>query len=119
MPAPTGPLSSAHGANGQWTEKQKSNDIPLEYGRDGGRHVCQRGYAAWGSTFYQTVRGMSAKSAGLWIGGLTAIAGLLGIACGTWFADFLLKFTRRAYLLMRAREEDMHCDPEIAMHVLS
>ncbi|SIO66647.1 Sugar phosphate permease [Singulisphaera sp. GP187] len=58
------------------------------------------GYAAWGSTFYQTVRGMSAKSAGLWIGGLTAIAGLLGIACGTWFADFLFKFTRRAYLLM-------------------
>lgn len=58
------------------------------------------GYAAWGSTFYQTVRGMSAKAAGLWIGGLTAMAGLLGIACGTWFADFLLRFTRRAYLLM-------------------
>jgi MFS family permease len=58
------------------------------------------GYAAWGSTFYQTVRGMSAKDAGLWIGGLTAVAGLLGIACGSWLADFLLKFTRRAYLLM-------------------
>lgn len=58
------------------------------------------GYAAWGSTFYQTVRGMSAKGAGIWIGGLTAIAGLLGIACGSWLADFLLRATRRAYLLM-------------------
>ncbi len=43
---------------------------------------------------------MSAKDAGLWIGGLTAAAGLLGITCGTWFADFLYRFTRRAYLLM-------------------
>ena len=58
------------------------------------------GYAAWGSTFYQTVRGMTAKQAGLWIGGLTAGAGLLGIALGTWAADFLLRYTRRAYLLM-------------------
>jgi predicted MFS family arabinose efflux permease len=58
------------------------------------------GYAAWGSTFYQTVRGMTSKQAGLWIGGLTAAAGLLGITLGTWAADFLLRFTRRAYLLM-------------------
>jgi MFS family permease len=58
------------------------------------------GYAAWGSTFYQTVRGMSAKQAGLWIGGLTAAAGLLGISLGTWAADYLLRYTRRAYLLM-------------------
>ncbi len=58
------------------------------------------GYAAWGSTFYQTVRGMTSKQAGLWIGGLTAGAGLLGIALGTWAADFLLRYTRRAYLLM-------------------
>jgi len=58
------------------------------------------GYAAWGSTFYQDVRGMSAKDAGIWIGGLTAVAGLVGIAVGTWAADFLLKFTKRAYLVM-------------------
>ena len=57
-------------------------------------------YAAWGSTFYQTVRGMTSAQAGLWIGGLTAAAGLIGIAAGTWAADFLLRFTRRAYLLM-------------------
>jgi hypothetical protein len=58
------------------------------------------GFAAWGSTFYQTVRGMNAEQAGLWIGGLTAAAGLLGIAIGTVLADWLLRFTRRAYLLM-------------------
>jgi MFS family permease len=58
------------------------------------------GYAAWGSTFYQTVRGLSAKHAGIWIGGLTALAGLLGISVGTWAADFLLRYTRRAYLIM-------------------
>jgi sugar phosphate permease len=58
------------------------------------------GYAAWGSTFYQRVRGMSPEDAGLWIGGLTAAAGIIGIALGTWLADLLLKVTRRAYLLM-------------------
>ncbi|MGE3819244.1 MAG: spinster family MFS transporter [Isosphaeraceae bacterium] len=56
-------------------------------------------YAAWGSTFYQTVRGLTAKEAGLWIGALTAGAGLFGIAFGTWAADALLRVTRRAYLL--------------------
>jgi MFS family permease len=58
------------------------------------------GYAAWGSSFYQRVRGMRPHEAGLWIGGLTAGAGLLGISLGTWLADYLLRFTRRAYLLM-------------------
>lgn len=58
------------------------------------------GFAAWGSTFYQTVRGMTSKQAGIWIGGLTALAGLVGISMGTWLADFSLRFTRRAYLLM-------------------
>jgi MFS family permease len=59
-------------------------------------------YAAWGSTFYQTVRHMTTKQAGDWIGVLTLIAGLVGITVGTWLADLLLKFTRRAYLLMAA-----------------
>ncbi len=58
------------------------------------------GYAAWGSMFYQRVRGMRPEQAGLWIGGLTAGAGLLGISLGTWAADFLLRFTQRALLLM-------------------
>ena len=57
-------------------------------------------YAAWGSTFYQTVRGMTAAQAGVTIGGLTALAGLIGIFMGSWFADLLLKVTKRAYLLM-------------------
>jgi MFS transporter, Spinster family, sphingosine-1-phosphate transporter len=57
-------------------------------------------YAAWGSTFYQTVKGLNPREAGIWIGGLTAGAGLLGIALGTALADYLLKFTGRAYLLM-------------------
>jgi MFS family permease len=57
-------------------------------------------YAVHGSNFYQIVRGMTMKQAGTSIGVLTAIAGLLGIALGSFFADFLLKFTRRAYLLL-------------------
>jgi len=60
------------------------------------------GYAVWGSTFYQTVRDMSAKDAGLRIGVLTAVAGLVGITTGTALADFLLRFTKRAYMLMAA-----------------
>ena len=57
-------------------------------------------YAAWASTFFQTVRGMNSAEAGLWIGRLTAGAGLLGIALGTTLTDLLHKVTRRAYLLL-------------------
>lgn len=57
-------------------------------------------YAVHGSNFYQEVRGMSMKQAGTWIGGLTALAGLLGIALGSFLADLFRKSTRRAYLLL-------------------
>lgn len=57
-------------------------------------------YAAWGSTFYQRVHGLTPAKAGAWIGGLTALAGLVGITMGTYVADWLLKRTPRAYLLM-------------------
>jgi MFS family permease len=59
-------------------------------------------YAAWGSTFYQSVHELEAKEAGLWIGGMTAVAGLVGISLGTAIADLLRRFTRRAYLLLAA-----------------
>jgi MFS family permease len=57
-------------------------------------------YAAWGSTFYQRVRGLSLKEANDSIGTLLAVAGLVGIAVSTFLADFLRKYTRRAYLLL-------------------
>ena len=43
---------------------------------------------------------MSMKEAGTSIGVLTAVAGILGIALGSFLADYLLKFTRRAYMLL-------------------
>ncbi len=57
-------------------------------------------WAVWGSDFYQTVHAMTARDAGRWIGGMTAVAGLLGIALGMWLPDILLRYTRRAYLLL-------------------
>ena len=57
-------------------------------------------YAVHGANFYQIVRGMTMKEAGLSIGMLAALAGLLGIALGTFLADYSLRFTKRAYLLL-------------------
>ncbi len=57
-------------------------------------------YAAWGSIFYQRVRGMPLKDANYAIGILLAGAGLVGIALSTFVADLLRKVTRRAYLLL-------------------
>jgi MFS family permease len=57
-------------------------------------------YAAWGSTFYQRVRGMSLKEANDSIGILLAFAGLIGIGLSTFLADLLRRYTRRAYLLL-------------------
>jgi len=59
-------------------------------------------YAVYGANFFQTVRGMSMTDATLRIGVLTALAGLIGIALGTALADYSLKFTKRAYLLLAA-----------------
>lgn len=57
-------------------------------------------YAVYGSVFYQRVHGMKASDAGLLIGGMTAVAGLVGIAVGMWLPDVLLRFSRRSYLLV-------------------
>jgi MFS family permease len=59
-------------------------------------------YAAWGSTFYQRVHGLSAADAGKWIGGLLVGAGVVGIVLGMFIPDLLYRVTRRAYLLLAA-----------------
>ena len=59
-------------------------------------------YAAWGSTFYQRVHGLSAGDAGKWIGGLLVGAGIIGILVGMFLPDLLYKVTKRAYLLLAA-----------------
>ena len=59
-------------------------------------------YAAWGSTFYQRVHGLSAAVAGQRIGLLLVGAGLLGILLGMFLPDILYKVTKRAYLLLAA-----------------
>jgi MFS family permease len=56
-------------------------------------------FANWAPVFYQRVRMMPQKEANFWIGGLTALAGLIGIGLGMWLPDLLQRRTRRAYLL--------------------
>jgi MFS family permease len=56
-------------------------------------------YGNYAAIFYQEVRGMKLSEANLWIGILTAVAGIVGISMGTWLADLLRKHTRRAYML--------------------
>jgi MFS family permease len=60
------------------------------------------GYAVWGPTFYNRIRGMDYAQAGREIGALSALAGLLGIGLGTVAADAIRKLTRRAYLVWPA-----------------
>jgi MFS family permease len=59
-------------------------------------------YAAWGSTFYQRIHGLSATSAGQQIGILLVGAGLIGIVLGMFVPDILYRLTKRAYLLIAA-----------------
>jgi MFS family permease len=58
--------------------------------------------AAWGSTFYQRVHGLSATDAGQWIGVLLVGAGVIGILLGMFLPDLLLKVTKKAYLVLAA-----------------
>jgi MFS family permease len=59
-------------------------------------------YAAWGSTFYQRIHGLSATIAGQRIGVLLVAAGLIGIVLGMFVPDLLYRLTKRAYLLLAA-----------------
>jgi MFS family permease len=59
-------------------------------------------YGAWGLIFYQRVHGLSATEAARSIGTLLVIASVIGIVMGTFLADVLNKFTKRAYLLLAA-----------------
>ena len=59
-------------------------------------------YAAWGSTFYQRIHGLTAAEAGQRIGLLLVGAGLIGIVLGMFVPDLLYKLTKRAYLLLAA-----------------
>ena len=59
-------------------------------------------YAAWGSTFYQRIHGLTATEAGQRIGLLLVGAGLIGIVLGMFVPDLLNKLTKRAYLLLAA-----------------
>jgi MFS transporter, Spinster family, sphingosine-1-phosphate transporter len=58
-------------------------------------------YGHWIPTFYQLVRKMPAKD-NVKIGGLLALAGLVGVVVGMWVPDRLLRLTRRAYMLWPA-----------------
>jgi MFS family permease len=59
-------------------------------------------YGAWGLIFYQRVHGLTATEAARSIGTLLVIASVIGIVMGTFLADVLNKFTKRAYLLLAA-----------------
>ncbi len=59
-------------------------------------------YAAWGSTFYQRVHGLSVGDAGSYLGILLVVAGVLGILLGMVLPDVLARYTNRAYLIIAA-----------------
>jgi MFS transporter, Spinster family, sphingosine-1-phosphate transporter len=59
-------------------------------------------YSVWGLIFYQRVHHLTSSEAGFTIGGLLVIASLIGISLGTFLADWIYKFTKRAYLLLAA-----------------
>ena len=59
-------------------------------------------YGAWGLIFYQRVHGLSSTQAASTIGPLLVVASFIGIALGTFLADILYKYTKRAYLLLAA-----------------
>jgi len=58
------------------------------------------GLAVWMPTFLNRSWGMGPQQAGLWFGGLTVAAGVLGSGLGGWLGDRLLRFTGRSYFLV-------------------
>ncbi len=49
-------------------------------------------------SFLQRVRGLPEMQAGVWLGGIAVATGLVGTFAGGWIGDYLLRYTRQAYL---------------------
>ena len=56
-------------------------------------------YGNYAAIFYQEVRHMPLERASYWIAGMAFSSGIIGILLGMFMADYLRRFTRRAYLL--------------------
>ena len=56
-------------------------------------------YGNYAAIFYQEVRQMALREATYWIAGMAFLSGVVGILLGMFMADFLRRYTRRAYLL--------------------
>jgi MFS transporter, Spinster family, sphingosine-1-phosphate transporter len=58
------------------------------------------GLAFWAPTFLERVRGIPALQASAGFGEIVVITGFVGTFAGGWLGDYLLKYSRQAYLWM-------------------
>jgi MFS family permease len=58
------------------------------------------GLAFWTPTFLERVRGIPAIRASAGFGEIVVVTGFVGTFAGGWLGDYLLKYSRQAYLLM-------------------
>ncbi len=56
------------------------------------------GLGFWMPTFLERVRGVPADQATTGFGAIVVVTGLLGTLAGGWLGDYLLRFSRQAYL---------------------
>ena len=54
--------------------------------------------AVWGPTYFQEVRHLDSGQAGVWFGGMTALAGIIGTAAGGWLGDAWAVRDKGAYM---------------------
>ena len=58
------------------------------------------GLAFWMPTFLERVRGIPAEQASAGFGEIVVLTGFVGTFAGGWLGDYLLRYSRQAYLLM-------------------
>ena len=54
--------------------------------------------AYWTPAYFQEVRGLDEQQAGLWFGGLSTIAGIIGTTVGGWLGDAWVRKDKGAYM---------------------
>lgn len=97
----TAHIHAAHGAGGTWRayiELTRNRPYLLTILGYAAYTFAIGGIAFWMPAFLERVRGVPKENATVLVGSIVVVTGFIGTFAGGWLGDYLLRYTKQAYL---------------------